>query len=346
MLAPMQRPSPPRTPPSDNVAREYQQTQTPSDESSIMEELSFDYEEDSAGNFVRVSKGGSSNRSNHSSPPTPQDPSPLSARTYGQDASPLSTVTTAKHSAPPVLLNSPAAERRTSLSRSESYPVVTAVEQRAPPSAAARSFQRVASGPSLSSTAMAPSLRAGSSNGARRVVTQRPGISLEHHRESDDEARPDWGGEEKESITDTESAGEYGGHNHALLNPNKKRPSGLSPRLGARSASTSQIERITSALPSRSSSASSHHLPPPSVIPSSASSSRALARQRFLKGVKYSSAAAGGAARMGSASSLGFDRISEIENGDGDAPGATSDYYVGEETETGAFISAIGLFFC
>lgn len=327
MLAPMQRTSPPRTPPGDLATQEYQQTHTPSDDSSIIE-LSFDYELDSAGNYVRISKGGSSNRSDHSSPPTPIDPSPLSLRTYALEGSPLSTVTTAKHSASPVVLNSPLVEHRGSLTRSESYPVMTAAEQRAPPaSAVARSFGRVASGPALSSATAASSLRAGNSlvSGLRRVGAPRA-PPLDHYRESDGEARVDWAGEENENVTDTESGGEYGNSNPVLLNATKvngKRSSGVSPRLTGRSTSSSQGDRITSALPSRPSAVSS--------IPSSAST--ALAR---LRGVK----AGVPTPRMATGSSTGFDRINEMEGGDGDAHTNSNNQwsrYAAEETERSVF---------
>lgn len=337
MLAPMQRTSPPRTPPGDLATQEYQQTHTPSDDSSIIE-LSFDYELDSAGNYVRISKGSSSNRSDHSSPPTPIDPSPLSLRTYGLEASPLSTVTTAKHDASPVVLNSPVVDRRGSLSRSESYPVMTAAEQRAPPATAvARSFGRVASGPALSSASAASSLRAGNSlvSGLRRVGAPRA-PPLDHHREADGEARVDWVGDENENVTDTESGGEYGNNDQMRLNAtnvNGKRSSGVSPRLTGRSASSAQADRITSALPSRPSAVSS--------IPSSAST--ALAR---LRGVKASVPTP----RMTTGSSAGFDRINEMEGGGGDGDVHTNSNnqwsrYAAEETERSVFFISSHLVF-
>ncbi|KAF7979686.1 hypothetical protein HWV62_41695 [Athelia sp. TMB] len=341
-FAPMQHTTPPRTPPSELATQEYQQTHTPSDDSSIIE-LSFDYELDSAGNYVRVSKGGSSNRSDHSSPPTPQDPSPLSLRTYGHESSPLSTVTTAKQSASSISLNSPAAAPRGSLSRSESYPTVTGAEQRAPQAPAVRGFGRVTSGPVLSSANAASSLRNGVSmaNGLRRAGVQRPGVSLDQNRESDAESPVDWAGEEKENVTDNESGAEYGGHSPALVDTNKvigKRPLIVSPRLAARSASTSQVERITSALPSRSSGASMQHMPS-SAIPSSKSSSRSsLARDKLLKGVRYTSATGVPAPRIATASSTGFERISEGEGGDGDGYTGSNYQYMTDGLETSMFL--------
>jgi serine/threonine-protein kinase TTK/MPS1 len=114
-------PTPPTSPPRTPIESK---PRTPnSDDSSIIDDLSFDYVFDHEGNYVRLSKGSSS-KSNHSSPPTPPD----------KDLLPKSL------SPPP---------RRVSLSRSESAHAALNV----PPSdsAAARSFQRVTSGPALSS---------------------------------------------------------------------------------------------------------------------------------------------------------------------------------------------------
>ena len=107
-----------------------------SDDSSIIDDLSFDYIIDPEGNLVRLSKGSSS-KSNHSSPPTPQE-------TSLQPDLPLIKPPS------PDLLNSPVS--RISFSRSESaFPVLSsgssAGSQNERP---ARSFQRVASGPAIS----------------------------------------------------------------------------------------------------------------------------------------------------------------------------------------------------
>ncbi|KAF8908880.1 hypothetical protein CPB84DRAFT_97560 [Gymnopilus junonius] len=64
--------SPPRTPGENRLSAAKATTPT-SDDSSIIDDLSFDYIFDSQGNFIRLSKGSSS-KSTHSSPPTPQDP--------------------------------------------------------------------------------------------------------------------------------------------------------------------------------------------------------------------------------------------------------------------------------
>jgi serine/threonine-protein kinase TTK/MPS1 len=127
--------SPPRTP-EDN--RTSSKSMTPnSDDSSIIDDLSFDYIIDSEGNLVRLSKGSSS-KSNHSSPPTPQEASL-------QPDLPL-----IKPPPSPDLLNSPVS--RISFSRSESaFPVLSSGSSSGPQNEKpARSFQRVASGPAIS----------------------------------------------------------------------------------------------------------------------------------------------------------------------------------------------------
>ncbi|KAG5220415.1 Dual-specificity kinase, spindle pole body (SPB) duplication and spindle checkpoint function [Salix suchowensis] len=63
-------PSPPRTPVDHLKPRS--SSSTPSDDSSIIDDLSFEYVFDDEGNYVRLSKGGSA-KSNHSTPPTPAD---------------------------------------------------------------------------------------------------------------------------------------------------------------------------------------------------------------------------------------------------------------------------------
>ena len=132
--------SPPRTP-EDNRSSSTSSSKstTPnSDDSSIIDDLSFDYIIDQEGNFVRLSKGLSS-KSNHSSPPTPQE-APL------QPDPPLKPPS-------PDFLASPAT--RISFSRSESaFPVLssgssTVAQNEKPP----RSFQRVASGPAMAMSA-------------------------------------------------------------------------------------------------------------------------------------------------------------------------------------------------
>jgi hypothetical protein len=108
---------------------------TPSDASL---ELSFDYEFDSHGNFIRVSKGSTTSLD------TSADSSP---KDFRESPSPASQ---------PAL-------RRVSLSRSESAPSAAAMEAANPPTAL-RSFHRVTSGPALtpgSRGTLAPSRKLG-----------------------------------------------------------------------------------------------------------------------------------------------------------------------------------------
>ena len=116
--------SPPRTP--VEYKPRTSNTTPNSDDSSVIDDLSFDYVVDNEGNYVRLSKGSSS-KSNHSSPPTPQDNLPI----HQPD--------------PPPKLSPP--QRRSSFSRSESAHAALSVTPLDP----ARSFQRVTSGPALTS---------------------------------------------------------------------------------------------------------------------------------------------------------------------------------------------------
>jgi hypothetical protein len=103
---------------------------TPSSDESVMYELSFDYEQNSAGEWKRISKG-------RSSPPTPVDKTPPST-----DLIP-----------PPTGNPSPPPSTRQSLTRSESLPGIpsTLPTERPDPvpsaQSAVRSFQRALSGP-------------------------------------------------------------------------------------------------------------------------------------------------------------------------------------------------------
>lgn len=317
----------PSTPPTSSMPRNTA-TGTPSDDSSIIE-LSFDYEFDSNGNYVRVSKG--SNDSVQSTPPTPQDRQESSPN--GMNIKPVS----------PVLLNSP---RRGSLSRSESYPIITQAEVRAQSASvvgpnAPRSFQRVASGPALSSIPTPASIRASApmSNGLRGTArkVRAPGaqrVTIEQYREMDEKirledeelrargehpaVREQWEREDKENITDTEGADP---NMLALNQVPKQRPSGVSPRLTSRSASTSHIDRITSALPSRASTSSASKgrqiLPGPSRA------------GRILMGTKY--------APSSTSQPAGFDKINEADPASDNDFNAVVDFYGGEDLDSGAY---------
>lgn len=158
-------PSPPRTPLDP---KHHPSSATPSDDSSI-EDLSFDFDFDPDGNYVRLSKGSS--KSNHSSPPTPQDNLPVPT------------------SQPDSLKRSPMS-RRTSLSRSESaYPVLVSTTGLSQSDAQLpRSFQRVASGPALSNNKARPFPRRVTieENGKHRTVPRstRATDALQHEKEN------------------------------------------------------------------------------------------------------------------------------------------------------------------
>ena len=155
--------SPPRTPDDRRLSTK----STPnSDDSSIIDDLSFDYIQDSNGNIVRLSRGSSS-KSNHSSPPTPQEALQPDIPTICEPKS------------PDLLHASPLA--RISLSRSEgAFPVLTGPSAAAQSERPARSFQRVASGPTLSQTLsyLAPTT---SSVSKPRVAPRR--VTMEDARE-------------------------------------------------------------------------------------------------------------------------------------------------------------------
>lgn len=246
---------------------------SPSDESSILE-LSFDYELDSAGNYVRVSKGSS--RSNHSSPPTPNDALLDGAIKPSSSSPPQGTSMSYAHIKPPspMLLNSPVPPRRNSLSRSESaYPLLQggsgveplplAAQHRAQSLAmanSARSFQRVASVPAtLTPAASQSALRAPLSSGLagtgrkigrpqrvpRDEYRDQPPLTLDEREEL--RVREEWDmrvQEEKENLI-TISDGDG-------LSSDGAASKRTSPRLIARSGSVSQLDgRAISGLPTR-----------------------------------------------------------------------------------------------
>ena len=127
--------SPPRTPEDNRMSSK--STTPSSDDSSIIDDLSFDYIIDPEGNLVRLTK--TSSKSNHSSPPTPLEASL-------QPDLPLKPPSTD-------LLTSPVS--RILLSRSESaFPVLSGASstdsQNEKPT---RSLQRVVSGPAITMSA-------------------------------------------------------------------------------------------------------------------------------------------------------------------------------------------------
>lgn len=159
---------------------------------------------------------------------------------------------------------------------------------------------------------------------AQRVPVEQLREMDEKMRMEDEERRSrgesinnrDW--EEKENITDVE--GDVVRKDPHQQNK-QQRPSGPSPRgISSRSASTSQLDRPTSALPSRASTSRAplqatgrQILPGPSRV------------GRILMGTKYANPAAG---------STGFDKISEVDAHDTNLGGG-GDFYGGDETDTG-----------
>ncbi|KAH6912924.1 other/TTK protein kinase [Coprinopsis sp. MPI-PUGE-AT-0042] len=182
--------SPPRTP-DDHPRRN---PDTPNSDDSI-EDLSFDYAFNDAGEWVRMSKDGVPQDS-QSTPPTPDEPS-LKPDIEGSPEIPLSPMT------------------RVSLSRSESaYAVLTGAANALPPP---RSFQRVASGPGLASTpSQLPQSR---SRGG--VMPRR--ITMEDHRE-----RPEPSSRSSRQTLELASRESYEEKENILTD--EDRPNGISRR--------------------------------------------------------------------------------------------------------------------
>lgn len=154
------RPSPPLTPPQTLTSDGSGISPASSDDSSCLE-LSFVYEVNSQGEVVRVSK----DLSKSSAPPTPDQSPKLAQASPPKAPSPIGQL------------------RAPSLGRSESLPA-SAFEPT--PSAPARSFQRVASGP-LQTPASSSSIRssiAPLSTGGRKLGGARR-VKLEEFQEQD-----------------------------------------------------------------------------------------------------------------------------------------------------------------
>ncbi|KAF8964285.1 hypothetical protein BDZ97DRAFT_927363 [Flammula alnicola] len=296
--------SPPRTPDDRRALSQPKSTTPNSDDSSIIDDLSFDYIFDKEGNFVRLSKGSSS-KSNHSSPPTPQEalqPDPPGLKPPSPD-----------------LLASPVA--RISLSRSESaFPVLSGtgvgtstIAQNDKP---ARSFQRVASGPVIS---MTPSYLAptASSLSKPRVMPRR--VTMEDARERHDSM----GASRARQALDS-SANAY------ALQEEKENISESDEHPYMQAASVATKQRGSPPLVTRSVSAASTRLPPAraAYLANGASSAngrplaevplpqRAVHARQILPGpnragriMKSTSASKYGS----SAAAANFDRISEVE---------------------------------
>ena len=329
--------SPPRTPPSttlDAPKNSRQPSSSPSDDSSIIE-LSFDYELDSAGNYVRVSKGSS--RSNQSSPPTPHDillDGPLAHKPSSSPPGTSTHIPSHAHVKPPspTSFNSPDHPRRNSLSRSESYSALPDQLQHRHHTLAtattARSFHRATSGPAALTPAAQSALRAPTSNGLRgtgRKLGRPQRIPLDDHRdpqqadERDDimpRPRVDWDihvQEEKENLI-TSSDGTDG------VSSDGGAARRTSPRLVSRSASLSQVDgRATSGLSTR-------------AYVSSLSGTGGLSRPPLQPGrqIMPGPSRAGRVLKYGVGGG-GFDKINEHEGSESEV----AYDYVGEETDTG-----------
>lgn len=312
--------SPPRTP-DDNRAALRSNASTPtSDSSSIIDDLSFDYVLGDDGNIIRMSKGGHKPKSNHSSPPTPQEgglqPDPPRPKPPSPDflASPAPRISlTRSESAFPIL----------SSHGTTSSPTTSTTGSNEKPSS--RSFQRAASGPILSNPSyLAPTA---SSLSKPRLLARRP--TLEDERERHDsmgaakarqplDSHPPMYGhqEEKENISESDE--------HGFLRPssasttNAPRSRGSPPLVtrsvgsaSSRAASTARAAYMASSAGTRPSGASSHArqiLSGPSRV------------GRVLKSVSVSSKYTSGAA------AANFDRISEIDHGENE--GAAGERYV------------------
>ncbi|KAJ7645401.1 other/TTK protein kinase [Mycena polygramma] len=138
--------TPPPTPANAAPSPPPTSTSPASDDSELIDDLSFDYIFDDDGNIVRLSKGPSKTNRESTSPATSEDRSFLSSQPdLLKPPSPL-----------PALSLVPAHGRRSSLSRSESHSVPNVLEHPLPTHAQSvsqpRSFQRVASVPASLTT--------------------------------------------------------------------------------------------------------------------------------------------------------------------------------------------------
>ena len=150
---PAARPSPPITPPHTLLASDAARPSPASSDDSELPELSFAYERDENGNYIRVSKGSPKSLT----PPTPEQSPKLNPQQATKAPSPI-----------PV-------PRPSALARSESLP---STSYEATPSNGVRSFQRIASGPiktpgssTLARATIGPLAAGGTARkgGARRV---------------------------------------------------------------------------------------------------------------------------------------------------------------------------------
>lgn len=287
-LPPIAATSPPATP------------SPPSDDSSVIEDLSFDYIFDDNGGYIRLSKGSSKSQN---SPPTPNDAS------LHPDSQP----------SPP---------SRPSLSRSESayLPAPSGVDK--PP---ARSFQRVTSGPALALTPnQALATLSKSRSLSRRVASEE--ANREQDIPSSSRSRPlldnhqNVHQEEKENISEAEEA--------AYHPPSKQRHSPPQPSRPTASSLRHSYQHHSSRTAYGSSSSSVNK--PPIDGSQRASHVRQVlpGPSRAGRVVKTASSSSTLVAPKYSGSSSGIDRISEHDGSEGEF--APNDYHqpAGDETDT------------
>jgi serine/threonine-protein kinase TTK/MPS1 len=315
------RSSPPNTPPASLPPYPSRPTSTsPSDDDSIIDELSFDYTVDEDGNPVRLNKRSKS-QSDTSSPPTPHDSPRI---TDDAPPSPLPPLTTLSHKKPPSPIQQHSPPARTSLTRSESaYSLITNSTAALGTGAntATRSFKRIASGPlAITPAGLVPTY---ANQPASSIVKARR-VTLEEYREQEARSRKQIEelrarlAEDARSQDEKENLGGRqlpiddritGGSNVAAASKRN------SPPLASRSISTAQ--RVQSALQARAAAYASLN-----------NASRPLAD------VPLPPQRANRATRVGkyaSSHNVGFERISESEGAEVD----WHEYYTGEETDTG-----------
>ncbi|KAJ3505458.1 hypothetical protein NLJ89_g7406 [Agrocybe chaxingu] len=313
--------SSPRTPDERRFSSNSKSTTPNSDDSSIIDDLSFDYIVDQDGNIIRLSKGSSS-KSNNSSPPTPQEtslhPDPPNLEPPSQDL----------HASP---------VPRISLSRSESaFPILTGstggsmVTQNDRP---ARSFQRVASGPVSSAPSyLAPTSSSLSKPRAapRRVTTE--DVRERHESMGASRAKQTLDAnayalqEEKENISESDE------HPYVVQAASVATKRRNSPPLVTRSMSSTSTRLTTARAAYLASSSSSASGRPLADVSAQRARSVLPGPNRVGRIMKSSSATKYGTSNA----QTNFDRISEVESSDNEAGGRRSPVIVsvgGEDTE-------------
>ena len=272
----------------------------PSDDSSVIDDLSFDYIFDDNGGYIRLSKGSSKS---HNSPPTPNDP--------------------ALHPDP----------QSSPLSRSESayLPAPSGTDKPAP-----RSFLRATSGSALSLTPNKGLAALSKSRSLSRRVTSEEANREQDMRKLDplNRSRPPPDNrqnvhqDEKENISEAEEAAYHPQTKQRLSPPHSSSPTASSAR-----HSYHHPNRMTYA------SSSSSVKKPPADGSQRPSHARQIlpGPNRAGRMVKTASSSAIMVAPKYSASSSGIDRIAEHDGSESEfAPGDHQQHPApGDETDTG-----------